>query len=100
MTQITDEQWQQLDAAVERVGAKLRALHEELSDEAHLALHLILGQGRPAGTGEDVSGYAYDLRLSSLDRTWLSLSPEHCSTGKVNPMDPTTWSRARPPFTV
>jgi hypothetical protein len=98
MMQITDEHWQQLDAAVERVGAKLRSLHDGLSDEEHFALHLILQQRRSTGTGEEVSGYAFDLRLPSLDPIRLSLDSEHCSTGKVNLWDRSTWPR--PPFTA
>ncbi len=82
MTEMTDEQWRQVDAAVERIGATLRAFHDGLADEEHLALHLILGRGAAAGTDEDAAGYAYRPLLAGIESVRFGLDAEHCSTGK------------------
>jgi hypothetical protein len=94
MTPMTDEQWRQLEAAVERVGAKLRALHDGLPSDEDLALHLMLGQGA-ADTDADVVGYAYPPLLRTIETVRLGWD---CSTGTVNPLDRRTWPR--PPITV
>jgi hypothetical protein len=58
LTQITEEQ-RQMEAAAERVAAKLKAFHDGLTPDEHMALDLALRQiGTPADEqAEDVAGY-------------------------------------------
>jgi hypothetical protein len=61
MTESTPEQRQQMEAAAERVAAKLREFHDSLPTEEQAALHLLVGHGTStaAGAEQDVAGYAF-----------------------------------------
>jgi hypothetical protein len=79
MTQITEEQKQQLEAAAERVGAKLLAFHAGLPADEQLVLDLAfcrLVDGDEAAIGEEV-----DARGHMIAEDRLQPSPEGTGGG-------------------
>lgn len=80
MTQPTDEQREQMQAAAERVAVKLHAFHDELTPDEQAALHFMLGHGAAGADGdEDVAGFYYSGAINPAN--------DWCGTCR-NPMNP------------
>lgn len=59
MTQMTNEQGQQLEAAARSVAVKLQTFHDGLTNDEARVLGLAFSAIAAARAGEDVAGYVY-----------------------------------------